>query len=63
MAADFIPVTGVTETELAEAALRSSMADDTPEGRSIVELARVRDHLEPPTWRAPSSSRSRPRRG
>jgi potassium-transporting ATPase ATP-binding subunit len=48
MAADFIPVTGVTETELPEAALRSSMADDTPEGRSIVELARVRDHLEPP---------------
>jgi potassium-transporting ATPase ATP-binding subunit len=48
MAADFIPVTGVTETELAEAALRSSMADETPEGRSIVELARVRYHLEPP---------------
>jgi K+-transporting ATPase ATPase B chain len=48
MAAEFIPVTGVTDTELAEAALRSSMADETPEGRSIVELARVRYHLAPP---------------
>jgi len=48
MAAEFIPVTGVTDTELAEATLRSSMADETPEGRSIVELARVRYHLAPP---------------
>jgi potassium-transporting ATPase ATP-binding subunit len=48
MAAEFIPVTGVTDTELAEAALRSSMADETPEGRSIVELARVRYQLAPP---------------
>ena len=39
MASEFIPVAGVSETELAEAALRSSLADETPEGRSIVELA------------------------
>jgi K+-transporting ATPase ATPase B chain len=41
-AARFIPVLGVTEAELAEAALLSSVADDTPEGRSIVELAEGR---------------------
>jgi potassium-transporting ATPase ATP-binding subunit len=39
MASEFIPVKGVTEGELAEAALLSSLADETPEGRSIVELA------------------------
>ena len=41
-AAEFIPVHDVTETEVAEGALVSSLADETPEGRSIVELA-VRD--------------------
>jgi potassium-transporting ATPase ATP-binding subunit len=35
----FIPMPGVTERELAEVAHRSSLADETPEGRSIVELA------------------------
>jgi K+-transporting ATPase ATPase B chain len=39
MASEFIPVAGVSETELANAALLSSLADETPEGRSIVELA------------------------
>ncbi|HEU5431965.1 MAG TPA: potassium-transporting ATPase subunit KdpB [Thermomicrobiales bacterium] len=38
-AAEFIPVPGVSEHELAMAALRSSLADDTPEGKSIVALA------------------------
>ncbi len=38
-AAEFIPVNQVTEFEVAEAALVSSLADETPEGRSIVELA------------------------
>ena len=37
-AAELIPVHGVTEQELAEAALASSLADETPEGRSIVAL-------------------------
>ncbi len=36
----FLPAKGVTEKELAEAAELSSLADETPEGRSIVELAR-----------------------
>jgi len=36
MAAEFIPVFGATDTELAEAALLSSVADETPEGRSVV---------------------------
>ena len=41
-AAEFIPVHDVTAEEVAEAALMSSLADETPEGRSIVDLA-VRD--------------------
>jgi potassium-transporting ATPase ATP-binding subunit len=36
----FIPLAGVDETELAEAAQLSSLADETPEGRSIVVLAK-----------------------
>ncbi len=39
MATEFLPVTGVGEHELAEAALLSSLPDETPEGRSIVVLA------------------------
>ncbi len=39
-AVEFLPVTGVTETELAEAAELSSLADETPEGRSVVVLAK-----------------------
>ncbi|MGW4723745.1 potassium-transporting ATPase subunit KdpB [Streptomyces sp. NPDC004291] len=35
----FVPVAGVTEAELAGAARLSSLADETPEGRSIVDLA------------------------
>jgi K+-transporting ATPase ATPase B chain len=38
-AAELLPVHGVSEVELAEAALASSLADETPEGRSIVEFA------------------------
>src|SRR5262249_5438492 len=36
----FIPVNGVSEQELADAAQISSLADETPEGRSIVVLAK-----------------------
>jgi K+-transporting ATPase ATPase B chain len=36
----FIPLDGVNEQELAEAAQLSSLADETPEGRSIVVLAK-----------------------
>ncbi len=42
MATEFLPVSGVTERGLAEAALLSSLPDETPEGRSIVVLARER---------------------
>jgi K+-transporting ATPase ATPase B chain len=40
-AAEFIPVAGVSDTELADAAQLSSLADETPEGRSIVVLAKT----------------------
>ena len=39
-ASRFIPAPGVTEPELADAAQLSSLADETPEGRSIVVLAK-----------------------
>ncbi|HMN71098.1 MAG TPA: potassium-transporting ATPase subunit KdpB, partial [Rhodoblastus sp.] len=40
MADEFVAVQGVSEHALADAALMSSLADETPEGRSIVALAR-----------------------
>jgi K+-transporting ATPase ATPase B chain len=40
-AAEFIPVAGCADTELADAAQLSSLADETPEGRSIVVLAKT----------------------
>jgi K+-transporting ATPase ATPase B chain len=39
-ASEFIPVTGVAVADLADAAQLSSLADETPEGRSIVVLAK-----------------------
>jgi K+-transporting ATPase ATPase B chain len=39
-AVDFIPVAGTSPRDLAEAAQLASLADDTPEGRSIVVLAK-----------------------
>ena len=44
-ASEFIPVSGVTEQELADAAQLSSLADETPEGRSIVILAKERFNI------------------
>ena len=41
-AAEFLPVAGVTEHELADAAQLASLADETPEGRSVVVLAKQR---------------------
>lgn len=41
-ATEFLPVLGVTDRELADAAQLSSLADETPEGRSIVVLAKER---------------------
>jgi K+-transporting ATPase ATPase B chain len=46
-ASEFIPMPGVPEAELAEAAQLASLADETPEGRSIVVLAKtygIREH-------------------
>ncbi|MFF9392197.1 potassium-transporting ATPase subunit KdpB [Streptomyces griseoluteus] len=39
-AAEFVPVGGAGEAELADAAQLSSLADETPEGRSVVVLAK-----------------------
>ncbi|MEO3867905.1 potassium-transporting ATPase subunit KdpB [Nonomuraea sp. B12E4] len=44
-AGEFVPVAGVTEQQLAEAAQLSSLADETPEGRSIVVFAKERHGL------------------
>ncbi|MBV8858729.1 MAG: potassium-transporting ATPase subunit KdpB [Acidobacteria bacterium] len=44
-AAEFIPLPGVAERELADAAQLSSLADETPEGRSIIVLAKERYEL------------------
>ncbi|ACV34997.1 potassium-transporting ATPase subunit KdpB [Accumulibacter sp.] len=44
-AAAFLPAEGVSEAELADAAQLASLADETPEGRSIVVLAKQRFNL------------------
>jgi len=41
-ASDFMPAPGVTEPQLADVAQLASLADETPEGRSIVVLAKAR---------------------
>jgi K+-transporting ATPase ATPase B chain len=46
-AVEFVPMPGIEEAELAEAAQIASLADETPEGRSIVVLAKrfgIREH-------------------
>ncbi len=51
-ASEFIPLPGISERDLADAALLASLPDETPEGRSIVTLARekyaVRDRESVP---------------
>ena len=47
LASEFMPMPGVAESELAEVAQLASLADETPEGRSIVVLAKqygIREH-------------------
>jgi len=44
-AAEFIPAPGIVEGDMADAAQLSSLADETPEGRSIVVLAKQRYNL------------------
>ncbi|HEY1446826.1 MAG TPA: potassium-transporting ATPase subunit KdpB [Acidimicrobiales bacterium] len=45
MASDFFPASGHTEEEVADAAQLASLADETPEGRSIVVLAKDRFNI------------------
>jgi K+-transporting ATPase ATPase B chain len=45
MASEFIALPGVSDTELADAAQLASLSDETPEGRSIVVLAKQRYQL------------------
>ena len=48
MATELLPVPGVSEQALAEAVLLASLADETPEGRSIVALAKSEFRLNEP---------------
>ena len=64
LASEFIPMPGVSEAELAEVAQLASLADETPEGRSIVVLAKqygIREHdmTEPARRRSCRSPRRR----
>jgi len=45
MATEFVPLPGVSEAELADAAQLASLSDETPEGRSIVVLAKEKHGL------------------
>jgi K+-transporting ATPase ATPase B chain len=49
-AAEFIPLPGVSEKELADAAQLASLSDETPEGRSIVVLAKRNTASGAATW-------------
>lgn len=49
IATEFIPAPGVSETELVEAALLASLSDETPEGRSIVVLAKEKYQMRAET--------------
>ena len=65
MATDFIPAPGVTPERMADAAQLASLADETPEGRSVVVLAkqrfnlRGRDVAEPQARFVPFSAQTR----
>ncbi|MEY2465814.1 MAG: potassium-transporting ATPase ATP-binding subunit, partial [Verrucomicrobiota bacterium] len=64
-AADFLPAPGITVEHLADAAQMSSLADETPEGRSIVVLAkekfniRGREVVSPPAHFVPFTAQTR----
>ena len=51
----FLPVSGIAERELADAAQLASLADETPEGRSIVVLAKQRHNLRGRDVREPQA--------
>jgi K+-transporting ATPase ATPase B chain len=56
MATEFIPAEDETIKELADAAMLSSLADETPEGRSIVDLAKEELGIRGRDIRAPDGS-------
>ena len=55
-ATEFIPVNGIEKKDLIEASLLSSLADETPEGRSIVVLAKKELDVRGRDIRAPENS-------
>jgi K+-transporting ATPase ATPase B chain len=57
LATAFIPAAGITEKELARFAMLASLADDTPEGRSIVVLAKEKLHIRGRDIRPPHGAR------
>ena len=63
MASRFVPLQGVDERDVAHAAMLSSLSDETPEGRSIVVLAKERfgfsDEIDPSTSFIPFSAQTR----
>jgi K+-transporting ATPase ATPase B chain len=65
MASEFIPVGGIGEEVLAEAAMLSSLTDETPEGKSIVRLAeekfrwKAAEHSKPSMEFIPFSAHTR----
>lgn len=56
MASDFRPAPGVTEQQLADAAQLASLADETPEGRSIVVLAKEKFNIRGRELAAPHAT-------
>lgn len=56
MATEFVPLDKKKETDLINAALLSSLADDTPEGRSIVVLAKEKLGIRGSDIRAPEGA-------
>ena len=56
MACDFVPAPGVAAERLADAAQLASLADETPEGRSVVVLAKERFRLRGREVAAPHAS-------
>ncbi|MDW7732742.1 MAG: potassium-transporting ATPase subunit KdpB [Methanolobus sp.] len=57
MATEFIPAAGIELKDLMEASLMSSIADETPEGRSIVKLAKKELNVRGKDIHAPETSR------
>lgn len=57
LATEFIPAAGITEKEVARFAMLASLADDTPEGRSIVILAKEKLHIRGRDIRPPAGAK------